>query len=121
MPCPSSQHITRHQRSPLPLLTCIGLFLRHVRLALHPQAYVGRLGITHGSKPAVRALQEHCDSAMKTLLARLIRRLSGPLHLAECLRAVGYLKRLAPAAAAASSTAGKRGSDDAFAKLKDLR
>ena len=44
----------------------------------------------------VRLLSQQTEGISKAMLDALLQRLRGPIQLPECLRVVGYLRRLAP-------------------------
>jgi len=62
--------------------------------ALDLHALVHRLGVLHGGLPAVRLLVGQADGVLASMRAALLGRLRGPLQLPECLRVVGYLRRV---------------------------
>lgn len=76
----------------------------------------------HGGVPAVRALEAQCNAALGSFLYQIVGQLSGSLHLARCLRMLGYLKRVTPAVQRAEA-AGHLGGDagELAKKLRDLR
>jgi conserved oligomeric Golgi complex subunit 8 len=59
------------------------------------QAFVGTLAAAHGDVAAVARLKLQADAAAAQMLAALLARLRGPVQLPECLRVVGFLRRLA--------------------------
>ena len=59
------------------------------------QAFVNTLAYAHGDVPVVAALRDEADAAARGMLDALLARLRGPVHLPECLRVIGYLRRLA--------------------------
>ena len=44
----------------------------------------------------VRLLSQQTEGISRAMLDALLQRLRGPIQLPECLRVVGYLRRLAP-------------------------
>lgn len=59
------------------------------------QAFVGTLAAAHGDVPVVAQLKAQADASAAHMLAALLGRLRGPVQLPECLRVVGFLRRLA--------------------------
>ena len=69
-----------HARTPLP--------------ARPPARSPSSLGLLHPDLAVVRLLQRQAAEASAAMLAQLLQRLRGPVQLPECLRAVGYLRRM---------------------------
>ena len=44
----------------------------------------------------VQLLGAQCEAISAAMLGALLQRLTGPIQLPECLRVVGYLRRLSP-------------------------
>lgn len=63
--------------------------------ALDLQAFIMRLGLLHTNVPLVRLLMEQVSAVGTTLLSQLLARLRTNLQLPECLRIIGYLRRIA--------------------------
>lgn len=62
--------------------------------ALDLRAYATKLAVVHGELPLVRRLLEDVASASAAMLEQLLERLQGNVQLPECLRVIGYLRRL---------------------------
>lgn len=67
----------------------------HFEEALDLRAFVGTLAFAHGDVPVVATLKESADAAAETLKEALLTKLRGQLQLPDCLRVIGYLRRLA--------------------------
>ena len=63
--------------------------------ALDLQAFISRLGLLHPDIPAVRLLMKQVAEVGQTMLQQLLARLRSSLQLPECLRTMGYLRRIA--------------------------
>lgn len=63
--------------------------------ALDLRAFVNKLAVVHGDLPTVRALMGEAEAACGAMLRSLLARLEGAAALPECLRIIGYLRRLA--------------------------
>ncbi|KAJ9530654.1 hypothetical protein QJQ45_014816 [Haematococcus lacustris] len=63
--------------------------------ALDLQAFVTRLGLLHAEVPLVRLLMEQVSAVGHTMLQQLLARLRSSIQLPECLRVMGYLRRIA--------------------------
>ena len=63
--------------------------------ALDLRAYANKLSVVHGELPVVRRLVEDVSVASASMLDQLLSRLAGAVQLPECLRVIGYLRRLA--------------------------
>jgi conserved oligomeric Golgi complex subunit 8 len=63
--------------------------------ALDLRAFVSKLAVLHGDLPVVQRLVEEAAEASAAMLAHLLDRMQGPIQLPECLRAIGYMRRLA--------------------------
>lgn len=63
--------------------------------ALDLRAYGNKLAVVHGELPVVRRLVEDVAAASRSMLEQLLARLAGSIQLPECLRIIGYLRRLA--------------------------
>ena len=59
------------------------------------QAFINTLAAAHGGVAAVARLKAQADAAAAAMLAALLARLRGPVQLPECLRIVGFMRRLA--------------------------
>ncbi len=53
------------------------------------------MAYAHGDVPVVASLRGEADAAAGAMLEALLVRLRGPVQLPECLRVIGYLRRLA--------------------------
>ena len=62
--------------------------------ALDLEAFCGKLCASAPGVPAAEALSEGARAGVRLMLAQLLQRLRGPIQLPECLRIVGYLRRL---------------------------
>jgi hypothetical protein len=62
--------------------------------ALDVRAFAGRLALTQPGSKAAAALDAAAGRAAANARAALLDRLAGPATLADCLRCVGYLRRL---------------------------
>jgi hypothetical protein len=63
--------------------------------ALDLRAYANKLSVVHGELPVVARLVEDVGAASAAMLETLLSRLAGAIQLPECLRVIGYLRRLA--------------------------
>ncbi|MEW5304072.1 MAG: hypothetical protein WDW36_006706 [Sanguina aurantia] len=63
--------------------------------ALDLQSFVTRLGLLHPNVPVVRALLQQVAEVGSTMLTQLLSRLRHNVALPECLRIMGYLRRIA--------------------------
>ncbi|KAH7619223.1 hypothetical protein Ndes2526B_g06178 [Nannochloris sp. 'desiccata'] len=63
--------------------------------ALDLRAYANKLSVVHGELPIVRHLVEDVASTSDAMLEQLLARLAGAIQLPECLRVIGFLRRLA--------------------------
>ena len=64
--------------------------------ALDLESFVGKLAVSHAADvPVVRALGEGAKESSDVMLAQLLGRLEGAIQLPECLRIIGYLRRMA--------------------------
>lgn len=79
--------------SPQLMDTCVrnGIYDEALDLA----AFIGRLGLLHPGLPVIQLLQRQAAEASALMLAQLLQRLRGSIQLPECLRVVGYLRRMA--------------------------
>uniref|UniRef100_A0A1D2A6K0 Conserved oligomeric Golgi complex subunit 8 n=1 Tax=Auxenochlorella protothecoides TaxID=3075 RepID=A0A1D2A6K0_AUXPR len=75
------------------MLTCVRN--RHYDEALDLGAFVRKLETLHGGLPLVRRLAAEARAASAAMRGALLRRLEADVALPECLRAVGFLRRLA--------------------------
>jgi len=62
--------------------------------ALDLEAFCGKLSVNAPSVPVAAALAEGARAGVRLMLAQLLQRLRGAVQLPECLRIVGYLRRL---------------------------
>jgi len=63
--------------------------------ALDLEAFAGKLAVLHAGLPVVAALQEQVTAIGGAMLQALLLRLQSAIHLPECLRVIGYLRRMA--------------------------
>jgi len=63
--------------------------------ALDLRAYANKLSVVHGELSIVRHLVEDVASTSDAMLEQLLARLAGAIQLPECLRVIGFLRRLA--------------------------
>eukprot|EP00195_Chlamydomonas_chlamydogama_P007836 CAMPEP_0202892148 /NCGR_PEP_ID=MMETSP1392-20130828/1949_1 /ASSEMBLY_ACC=CAM_ASM_000868 /TAXON_ID=225041 /ORGANISM="Chlamydomonas chlamydogama, Strain SAG 11-48b" /LENGTH=607 /DNA_ID=CAMNT_0049576031 /DNA_START=154 /DNA_END=1977 /DNA_ORIENTATION=+ len=63
--------------------------------ALDLQAFISRLGLLHPDVPVVRMLMQQVADVGQTMLQQLLSRLKSNIQLPECLRIMGYLRRIA--------------------------
>jgi hypothetical protein len=63
--------------------------------ALDLRAYANKMAVVHGELPAVARLAADVAAASASMLDQLLARLQAPVQLPECLRVIGYLRRLA--------------------------
>ena len=63
--------------------------------ALDLRAYANKLAVVHGELHVVRRLVEDVAATSRSMLEQLLARLAGSIQLPECLRIIGYLRRLA--------------------------
>ncbi|KAF5840552.1 component of oligomeric golgi complex 8 [Dunaliella salina] len=63
--------------------------------ALDLQAFVGRMGLLHPDVPLVNLLMTQVAEVGQTMLQQLMSRLKASIQLPECLRIMGYLRRMA--------------------------
>ena len=63
--------------------------------ALDLRAYANKLAVVHGDLPVVKGLVKDVAVASAAMLEHLLSRLSSAIQLPECLRIIGYLRRLA--------------------------
>lgn len=62
--------------------------------ALDLKAYANKLAVIHGDLPLVHRLLDEVAAASNVMLEQLLERLQGSVQLPECLRSIGYLRRL---------------------------
>lgn len=74
------------------MMTCVRS--RHYDEALDLRAFVRRLETLHGGLPLIIRLSEDAEDAMRVMREALLRNLETEVALPECLRAVGFLRRL---------------------------
>lgn len=74
------------------MLTCVRN--RHYDEALDLRAFVRRLETLHPGLPLAARLRAEADEALDAMRDALLRGLEGEAALPECLRAVGFLRRL---------------------------
>lgn len=67
----------------------------HYDEALDLKSFAVKLAVGHGELPVVQRLLQDIGAAAKVMLESLLQRLCGPVQLPECLRIIGYLRRLA--------------------------
>ncbi|KAL4458513.1 hypothetical protein ABPG75_013378 [Micractinium tetrahymenae] len=63
--------------------------------ALDLRAFVNKVAVMHGELPVVQRLVAEVASVSADMLEQLLQRLQGAIQLPECLRIIGYLRRLA--------------------------
>jgi hypothetical protein len=61
----------------------------------HPQAFVNKVAVMHGELPVVKRLSADMEEMSAAMLEQLLQRLQANIQLPECLRIIGYLRRLA--------------------------
>mmetsp|Transcript_8870 Transcript_8870/g.12046 ORF Transcript_8870/g.12046 Transcript_8870/m.12046 type:complete len:588 (-) Transcript_8870:145-1908(-) len=59
------------------------------------QAFASKLAVIHSDLPIVKALQKEVAGISAGMLSQLLQRLQSSIHLPECLRMIGYLRRMA--------------------------
>jgi len=62
--------------------------------ALDLEAFMGKLCVLHQGVPAVHDLQAEVKAISQSMLQQLLVRLQSAIHLPECLRVIGYLRRM---------------------------
>mmetsp|Transcript_22711 Transcript_22711/g.70153 ORF Transcript_22711/g.70153 Transcript_22711/m.70153 type:complete len:554 (-) Transcript_22711:151-1812(-) len=62
--------------------------------ALDLEAFVSKVAAVHGNLPVVRKLREDVAATAGAMRKQLLARLRGAVQLPDCLRAIGYLRRL---------------------------
>ncbi|CAN0882061.1 Conserved oligomeric Golgi complex subunit 8 [Linum grandiflorum] len=62
--------------------------------ALDLEAYVGKLSTMHPKLPVIQALAADVRQTTQSLLAQLLQKLRSNIQLPECLRIIGYLRRI---------------------------
>ncbi|KAH7523837.1 conserved oligomeric Golgi complex subunit 8 [Ziziphus jujuba] len=62
--------------------------------ALDLEAYVGKLSTMHPKISVIQALAEEVGQITKSLLSQLLQKLRSNIQLPECLRIIGYLRRI---------------------------
>ncbi|KAL2629029.1 hypothetical protein R1flu_013715 [Riccia fluitans] len=63
--------------------------------ALDLEAFVTKLATMHSRLPVIQNLAEEVKQTTQLLLAQILQRLRSNIQLPECLRVIGYLRRLA--------------------------
>eukprot|EP00850_Spirogloea_muscicola_P000291 SM000001S04693 [mRNA] locus=s1:1686160:1693987:+ [translate_table: standard] len=63
--------------------------------ALDLEAFVSKLATMHAKLPVIQALAEEVRQITQSMLSQLLQRLRSSIQLPECLRVIGYLRRLA--------------------------
>ncbi|KAI3435879.1 hypothetical protein D9Q98_001937 [Chlorella vulgaris] len=63
--------------------------------ALDLRAFVNKVAVMHGDLPLVQRLVAEVGGVSADMLEQLLQRLQGAVQLPECLRIIGYLRRLA--------------------------
>ncbi|KIZ04110.1 Conserved oligomeric Golgi complex subunit 8 [Monoraphidium neglectum] len=63
--------------------------------ALDLAAFINRLGLLHPELPIIQLLQRQAAEVSASMLSQLLQRLRGSIQLPECLRVIGYLRRMA--------------------------
>ncbi|GFR42393.1 hypothetical protein Agub_g3265 [Astrephomene gubernaculifera] len=94
-----NKQLAIHQSSLLELLEVPQLMDTCVRNgvydeALDLQAFVGRLGLLHPEVPLVKMLGKQVSAVGSAMLQQLLGRLRTNIQLPECLRVMGYLRRI---------------------------
>ncbi|CAM6113447.1 unnamed protein product [Calypogeia fissa] len=62
--------------------------------ALDLEAFVTKLATVHSRLPVIQSLADDVGQTTKSLLAHILQRLRSNIQLPECLRLIGYLRRL---------------------------
>ncbi|KAK9811427.1 hypothetical protein WJX72_003806 [[Myrmecia] bisecta] len=62
--------------------------------ALDLRAFVGKLAFMHADLAVVQGLVAEVDATSQAMLQQLLQKLRGSIQLPECLRVIGYLRRL---------------------------
>lgn len=62
--------------------------------ALDLEAFVSKLATMHSKLPVIQALAADVKQITQTMLTQLLQRLRSNIQLPECLRVIGYLRRL---------------------------
>ncbi|KAK7376177.1 hypothetical protein VNO78_35031 [Psophocarpus tetragonolobus] len=62
--------------------------------ALDLEAYVGKLSTMHPKLPVIQALAAEVRLTTQSLLSQLLQKLRSNIQLPECLRIIGYLRRI---------------------------
>lgn len=63
--------------------------------ALDLEAFVSKLATMHSRLPVIQSLEADVRQTTQSLLAQILQRLRSNIPLPECLRVIGYLRRLA--------------------------
>ena len=59
------------------------------------QTFVHKMSVMHGDLPVVQRLVADVGEVSASMLEQLLQRLQTSIQLPECLRVIGYLRRLA--------------------------
>ena len=95
-----NKHLQENLSTLLELLEVPGLMDTCVRNesydeALDLEAFVNKMGLLHSELDVVQMLVKDVQQTSARMLEKLLVRLQGPIQLPECLRIVGYLRRMA--------------------------
>mmetsp|Transcript_22882 Transcript_22882/g.58344 ORF Transcript_22882/g.58344 Transcript_22882/m.58344 type:complete len:587 (-) Transcript_22882:344-2104(-) len=95
-----NKHLAANQSALLELLEVPSLMDTCVRNAVYDealdlQAFISRLGLLHPDVPVVKLLMAQVAAVGQTMLQQLLARLKASIQLPECLRVMGYLRRIA--------------------------
>eukprot|EP00976_Prorocentrum_cordatum_P026740 543828-Prorocentrum_minimum.AAC.1 len=63
--------------------------------ALDLEAFAAKLAVLHSNIPVVVSLKAEVKAISQSMLQQLLHRLQSSIHLPECLRLIGYLRRMA--------------------------
>eukprot|EP00240_Pyramimonas_obovata_P000768 CAMPEP_0118930398 /NCGR_PEP_ID=MMETSP1169-20130426/7097_1 /TAXON_ID=36882 /ORGANISM="Pyramimonas obovata, Strain CCMP722" /LENGTH=550 /DNA_ID=CAMNT_0006872749 /DNA_START=127 /DNA_END=1779 /DNA_ORIENTATION=+ len=63
--------------------------------ALDLEAFAAKLAVLHSNFPVVVSLKAEVKAISQSMLQQLLHRLQSSIHLPECLRLIGYLRRMA--------------------------
>lgn len=93
------RHVYANQSSILDLLEVPSLMDTFVRAgnydeALELKGYGKKLLMIHGGVPVVETIATEVDAVSRVMMEQLLEKLQTNIQLAECLRLVGYLRRL---------------------------
>lgn len=96
----SNKQLLAHQATLLELLdapqlmdTCVRNGIYDEALDLH--AFISRVSLLHPDMPIVKLLVAQAQAVSQAMLQQLLQRLRTNIQLPECLRVIGYLRRMA--------------------------